>query len=134
MLKPTLRIIVITLFLAVLASGAVAQKKRHRVSAWGVPEIYSNLALEPETGDVGGMEVIITPVYGGEWATVVIASGVANDPVLVRVERVGMNIEFTLPKDDPGAPGSKFTGKITRAGLILSNEGFGHQLLKRQYR
>jgi hypothetical protein len=101
---------------------------------WGVPTIYSNLGLEPETGDVGGMEVVLIPAYSGDWASVIIAEGVANDPVLVRVDRDGSRISFTLPNAEPYRGYGTFRGTITRAGLELRNELFGKQLLKKQCR
>jgi hypothetical protein len=120
------------LILAFLAEPAFA-KKRRRVSAWGAATVYSNLGLEPETGDVGGIEVILIPAYGGDWASVVVASGIAYDPVLVPVEREGMKIKFTLPETSHDRA-ETFVGTITRRGLLLKNEGFGQQLLLKQCR
>jgi hypothetical protein len=94
-------------------------RKRHRPATWGVPEIFSNLVLDEPTGDVGGIEVVLMPAYNGWWATVVTASGVADDPVLVPVTRNGNQIEFTLPGTGPGNAPSKITGKISAAGLML---------------
>jgi hypothetical protein len=121
------------LILAFLAEPASA-KKRRRVSVWGAATVYSNLDLEPETGDVGGIEVILIPAYGGDWASVVVASGIAYDPVLVPVEREGMKIKFTLPSTAPYDGYGTFTGTITRRGLLLKNEGLGQQLLLKQCR
>lgn len=100
----------------------------------GVPGIFSDLALEPETGDVGGIEIIIIPAYYNDWATVVIGDSIPENPVPVSVTRNGNKIEFTLPPDRPEASEIKFTGKITRSGLRLHNEGFGVQWLPRQWR
>jgi hypothetical protein len=116
-----------------LVQTAFAQKRRAR-GAWGVPEIYSDLALEPETGDVGGMEVVLLKSYGGDWAVVIIASGIAEDPVLVPVKLDYPKIEFTLPATLPYEGYGRFTGKITRAGMLLWNRGERVGLLKRQYR
>jgi len=117
--------------LALLANPAPA-KQRRRQQAWGVPVVYSNLDLEPETGDVGGMEVILIPTYYGDWASVVVASGIAYDPVLVPVERNGAQITFTLPNSPPYDGYGTFKGTITRKGLVLRNENLGTQVLARQ--
>jgi hypothetical protein len=118
-----------------LVADPVAAKKRRRVqSAWGAATVYSNLSLEPETGDVGGIEVVLIPAYGGDWASVVEASGIAYDPVLVRVERDGMRIKFTLPATRPDEQPETFVGTITRRGLLLRNENSGAQLLRKQCR
>src|SRR5215211_2684892 len=104
-----------------LASTALAQKRRRTPPVWGAPEVFSDLSLELETGDVGGMEVILIPVYGGMWATVVVASGIAYEPILVNVTENGTSIEFTLPETEHYAGYGKFKGKITRSGLTLWN-------------
>ena len=109
-------------------------QRRRPQAAWGVPEIYSNLSLELETGDVGGMEVVLLKSYGGDWATVIIASGIADDPVLVPVKLDYPNIEFTLPATPPYEQYGKFTGKITRQGMMLWNRGERVGVLRRQCR
>ena len=82
---------------------------------------------------MGGMEVILSPSYGGLWATVIIASGVAEDPVLVRVtDDHYPNIEFTLPPTEHDGVSEKFTGRISRAGLTLWYKGERYGLLRRQ--
>jgi len=84
---------------------------------------------------VGGMEVILVPSYGGLWATVVVASGIAYEPITVRVtDDHYPHIEFTLPDREPYQGYGKFTGKVTRAGLMLSSNGQSYGLLLRQCR
>jgi hypothetical protein len=117
-----------------IVQTALAQKRLRQPSAWGVPEIYSDMFLEQETGDVGGMEVVLLASYSGDWATVIIASGIAYDPVLVPVKLDYPYIEFTLPATPPYEDYGKFTGKITRAGMILWNRGERLGLLRRQHR
>ena len=136
-MKIGIRFLLCFALLLSLASTSLAQKKRrHRhvlSAAWGLPEIFSDMFLEAETGDVGGMEVILLPGYGGLWATVMIASGAPYDPVLVRVNDSHYpNIEFTLPPGEPYGDYGKFTGKISRAGLTLWNNGQRYGLLHRQ--
>ncbi|MBI3652728.1 MAG: hypothetical protein HY231_17025 [Acidobacteria bacterium] len=121
------------LCLAFVVPG-VAQKKRRKAMAWGVPAVYSNLYLLPESGDVGGMEVILIPVYGGTWATVVMASGIAYDPVMIPVKENFPLLEFTLPETRNYAGYGKFTGRITAAGLTLTNKMLGKIVLKQQCR
>lgn len=76
-----------------------------------------------EGGDYGGMEVFLTDA-GGQWfALVTIAQGVLMKPVLVEPNVTGENydnIEFTLSGDNGER---KFTGKITKTGLVLDEDG-----------
>jgi len=138
-MKSSVRFLLCVIVILLFASPSLAQKRRprhrHFEAAWGVPEVFSNLYLEPQTGDVGGMEVILVPSYGGLWATVVVASGIAYEPVTVRVtDDHYPTIEFTLPDREPYQGYGKFTGKITRAGLLLSSNGQSYGLLRRQCR
>ena len=136
-MKLSVRCLLCFIVILMFASPSLGQKRRHRQrrfeAAWGAPEVFSNLYLEAETGDVGGMEVILVPSYGGVWATVVVASGIAYEPVTVRVtDDHYPTIEFTLPDREPYQGYGKFTGKITRAGLLLSSNGQSYGLLRRQ--
>src|SRR5262245_47295552 len=90
----------ISVFLTPSAFGS--KRRRHHSPAWGVPEIFSSLFLEGETGDVGGMEVIIVPA-DRDWVVVVTASGIAYDPVLVELGGDQSTVEFTLPDTGPGS-------------------------------
>lgn len=138
-MKLSARFLPCFVILLFFASPAIAQKRhnrhRHFEAAWGVPEVFSDLWLDAETGDVGGTEVILIPSYGGMWATVVVASGIAYEPVTVRVtDDHYPTIEFTLPDREPYQGSGKFTGRITRAGLLLSSNGQRYELLRRQCR
>jgi len=138
-MKLSVRFLLCFIVVLAFASPSPAQKRRNRhrhvEAAWGVPEVFSNLYLEAETGDVGGMEVILVPSYGGLWATVVVASGIAYEPITVRVtDDHYPHIEFTLPDREPYQGYGKFTGKVTRAGLMLSSNGQSYGLLLRQCR
>jgi hypothetical protein len=77
------------------------------------------------------MEVVLIKTYSGDWAAVVIADGTAGDPVLVRVKLAYPNIEFTLPEAPPYEGYGKFTGRITRQGMVLWNNGQKVGLLRR---
>jgi hypothetical protein len=132
-MRPLIRFTLCCLLCFLIVQTALAQKQRRKSeAAWGVPEIYSNLSLELETGDVGGMQVVLLHSYNGDWAAVIIASGVPDDPVLVPVKTDYPNIEFTLPSAPPYEGWGKFTGKITRAGMLLWNRGERVGLLRRQ--
>ena len=134
-MKNIFRFVICCFICLLLVSGATAKKRRPRPSVWGVPEIYSDMYLEPETGDVGGTQVVILKSYYGDWAAVIIASGIANDPVLVPLNTEHYpNIEFTLPNTPPYEGYGKFTGKITRSGLILWSHGERVGLLRKQNR
>jgi len=113
---------------------AQGQRRRHHQDVRGMPAVYSNMFLEGETGDVGGMEVILFSTYSGDWANVVIASGIDYDPVLVRVKRDGYRIEFTVPDEGDYKGYGTFVGRLTRAGLVLESHSLGKQLLRKQYR
>jgi hypothetical protein len=126
-MKKSTTMLALACMLCATVAPTASARKRHRPATWGVPEIFSNLVLDQPTGDVGGMEVVLVPAYNGWWATVVTASGVADDPVLVPVTWNGNQIEFTLPGTGPGNATSKITGKISPAGLMLrsGNESIG---------
>jgi len=130
-MRPLFRFSLSCLACLLLVQIAPAQK-RPRQRAFNVPEVYSNLWLEDETGDVGGMQVVLLNSYGGNWAAVIIASGIAYDPVLVPVKLDYPNIEFTLPEAPHYEGYGKFTGKITRSGMTLWNKGERVGLLRRQ--
>lgn len=119
---------------AAMSLPARGQRRHSRSAAWGVPTIYSNLYLEAETGDVGGMEVILITSYRGDWASVVIGSGVAYDPVLVPVKRDGARVEFTLPDAGDYQGYGTFVGRETPTGLVLENHNLGKQVLRKQCR
>jgi hypothetical protein len=78
------------------------------------------------------MQVVLLNSYSGDWAAVIIASGIAYEPVLVPVKLDYPNIEFTLPDSPPYEGYGKFTGKITRSGMMLWNKGERVGLLSRQ--
>lgn len=120
--------------LLVFAASASAQKTRRPSAAWGVPQIFSNLTYGTQSGDVGGMEVILVPGDAVDWAVVMIAEGVPGDPVLVKATVNGSNLEFTLPDGGgSGGRGGKYKGRISPAGLTLTGpDGARIGLLRRQ--
>ena len=100
--------------------------------AWGAPEVFSDLVLEPETGDVGGMEVILIKSYQQDWVVVMMASGAAEDPVLVPVIEKGNTIEFTLPPERYSDYGT-MTARISASGMTLYSNGKRYTFLKRRF-
>ena len=133
-MKKSLYVFLGLLLCLTLASTASAKKQRKRPPVWGVPTIYSDLYVEGETGDVGGLEVIVIPADHGLWAAVVIGSGIAFDPVLVPVYGIYPNIEFTIPSVEHYENYGKVTGKISSNGLTLWNKNFGRLYLRKQGR
>ena len=127
-MKAAVRIVMCCAAVLLFSSAAAAQKGG---AAWGLPQVFSSLSYGMESGDVGGMEVILIPGDGVFWAAVTIAEGVPRDPVLVKADVKGSDVSFTLAGE--GAYAGKFKGKISAAGLRLwwpSGEQLG--LLKRQ--
>ena len=132
-MKRTVQIVLGCATILILCTTVMAQKRRQS-SAWGVPEVFSSLSYGVESGDIGGIEVILLPGNSENhaWGVVVIAEGTPGTPQLVEVQVKGARIEFTLTGQE-GAYNGKFKGTISPAGLTLwwpSGEKFG--LLKRQ--
>ena len=131
-MKIPFRVLLCCAVVVALAASAVAQKpRRSAAAAWGVPQVFSSLSYGSESGDVGGMEVVLFPGDGHHWAVVMAAEGVPDTPQLVKAEVKGADVEFTLTGE--GSYAGKFKGKISNAGLTLwwpSGESMG--LLKRQ--
>jgi hypothetical protein len=132
-LKRTVQIVLGCATILILCSTVMAQKRRQS-SAWGVPEVFSSLSYGVESGDIGGIEVILLPGNSENhaWGVIVIAEGTPGTPQLVEVQVKGARIEFTLTGQE-GAYTGKFKGTISPAGLTLwwpTGEKFG--LLKRQ--
>jgi hypothetical protein len=132
MKKNCVRLFLCCAICSALGPVSLAQKK-HRPRIWALPQVFSNLILDPETGDVGGIEVILIKSYSQDWVAVMMASGVAEDPVLVPVVENGATIEFTLPPQRNSNYG-KFRGVISRAGLTLYSDGKRLDFLRRQSR
>jgi hypothetical protein len=113
-MRKTIRVILICIVGSLLISSAAAAKRKP--ARLRVTGIYSNMNYVEEAGDVVGMEVFIVDGGDGYYATVQIAEGAPDPPVLVKVEVKGTAIEFTLP-GEAGASLGKFTGTITARGL-----------------
>jgi hypothetical protein len=86
--------------------------------------IYSDLAYNSESGDLGGMELLVIP--GGEdkngliWrAFFQLAEGGAPYSTVVTLVVHGTALEFTLPPGDELA-GLHFTGTISNTEIVLN--------------
>jgi hypothetical protein len=131
-MKPNVTAILCGLAAWGLVSGAVAQAPEGG-PAWGVPQVYSDMSYGTESGDIGGMEVVLVPGDGEFWAVVQIAEGVPKGPVLVKAQVEGSKVEFSLPAGLPAYDGyGKFTGEISETGLKLWHGGEEYGFLKRQ--
>src|SRR5262249_5426273 len=60
--------------------------------------IYTDMYYVDEAGDLLGMEVFIVGARGGYYATVQIAEGSPDPPLVVPVSDTNNQIEFTLPE------------------------------------
>jgi hypothetical protein len=78
--------------------------------------IYSNMRYVERAGDVVGMEIFIVGGVASYYATVQIAEGTPEPPVVVKVEVKSSTIEFTLPTDS-GVNRGRFTGRISATGI-----------------
>ncbi len=109
-MKKMLRIFLACVLASIFISSINAsQRKRATLQITG---IYSNMRYVERAGDVVGMEIFIVGGVDSYYATVQIAEGAPNPPVVVKVEVRGSSIEFILP-DSPGMNLGKFTGRVS---------------------
>lgn len=101
-----------------LTFGVTARKKA------GVTGFYSNMQYIKEAGDVIGMEVWIVYARGNYWATVQLAQGAPDPPVVVPMQVSGQRVGFSIPEHLVGSDGRrapdlvlKFDGIVTGAAL-----------------
>ena len=104
--------------LLLIISGSSAQQRPH------VTGFFSDMHYISDAGDVLGTEVWIVYARGGFWATVQMAEGAPDPPIVVPVEVSGTRVKFTVREplvnqDGKAAPDSvtNFDGTVTRAGL-----------------
>lgn len=113
------------------APASFAQAQRRRVPQVMISGVYGSLQVGSVSGDIGGMLIYITEADGMDfYATVQEAQGVVGDPVLVKIQVKGANIDFAL--EQSGSPARRFTGRITTAGLTLMETGGERMFLKRK--
>jgi hypothetical protein len=130
-LKITIKLILCCALLVLAAPLAPAQKGAGaKAKIFYTNGTFSDIKAG-EGGDYGGMEVYLTDSDGQFYAAVTVAEGVLHPPVLVKAQ-VDINsrkIEFSLPNEG-GA--RKFTGRVTAAGLTLTEAGGEKHFLKRK--
>ena len=113
-MKKTLWIFLACVLVSIFISSINAsQRKRATPQITG---IYSNMRYVERAGDVVGMEIFIVGGVDSYYATVQIAEGAPEPPVVVKVEVKGSIIEFTLPNNSGANPG-RFTGRISAGGI-----------------
>lgn len=114
----------------ILTLPAFSQNKKDQAS-YPVEGIYSNLQFCSETGDVEGMRVIILRSGANNYHVVAqLASGGMPEPVLVKADRKGNKITFTIPVELPGFPMETFSGTVFSNGLSLKSKNY-KMVLKR---
>jgi hypothetical protein len=105
------------LFLAAV-SGSKAQQQPK------VTGFFTDMHYIQQAGDVLGSEIWIVYARGGFWATVQMAEGEPDPPVIVPVEVSGVRVKFTIKEprvDQNGKPAPEFVmqfdGIMTRSGF-----------------
>ena len=88
-----------------------------------VTGFFTNMQYIAEAGDVVGMEVWIVYARGEHWATVQLAEGEPDRPVIVPVQVSDRRISFDVPVPSTDSGNSsntttlRFVGEVTKAGL-----------------
>lgn len=120
------------LLLLAAGSGSNAQQ-RPRVTGF-----FTDMHYISEAGDVVGTEVWIVGGRGEYWATVQMADGEPDPPVVAPVELSGSHVKFTVREplvDQDGKPAPDlvihFEGTVTRDGLSGSVNGNKFSLKRR---
>jgi hypothetical protein len=94
---------------AITVTSAVAQRLKPKTTG-----VFSNMEYHKDSGDVSGIEVFIVNTKHGYMATVQIAEGEPDAPILVPVTQSGDSLSFEVP-----SAGAKllFTGTVKADGL-----------------
>ena len=88
--------------------------------------VYSSLRTSEETGDTGGMRIILLASDRAEYAVLQCAGSVLDKPVLVRVDvdRAAGTLAFAAHDDpDNECPMEAFTAKSGKHGLRVAYPG-----------
>lgn len=94
-----------------------------------VAGFFTSVRYIAEAGDVVGMEVWTVCARGGYWATVQLAEGEPEVPVVVPVEVSDRKVIFSLPatanalSHNTRKAGLRFTGEVNSAGIRGSLSG-----------
>ena len=113
-MKNMLRIFLACVLAPISISSVDASQGKRAIPQ--ITGIYSNMRYVERAGDVIGMEIFIVGGVDSYYATVQIAEGAPEPPVVVKVEVKGSRIEFTLPNNS-GVNLGRFTGRISAAGI-----------------
>jgi hypothetical protein len=113
------RLRISTCILILLAAYGLTARQRPRVTGF-----FSDMHYIPGAGDVLGTEVWIVYARDRYYATVQLAEGEPDAPVVVPVEVSGSKVKFTVTEhavNQDGRPAPDFAinfdGTVTRAGL-----------------
>lgn len=124
------------LCLAISVFAAQAPAQGRRAPAADVEGVFSSFAVLPESGDLGGLKVIILSGQAeGDtqyYAVVQFAEGLPEEPLMVKAKVAGTNVSFTTGE---GENAIRFSGTVTAPGLRLKWTGAGGTesgFLKRQ--
>ena len=133
-MRAAIHTLIVCLVCSLGAPAAPAQRRRNNRQPVAPDGLYSSMQASAESGDVGGMEVMIITDYSAEptayYAVVQTAQGVPGTPVLVRARVRGENIEFTLPAEGGDQP-VRYSGMVTAAGLRLKDSYGESRILRR---
>ncbi len=117
-MKPKVFVHLLLALVLLAISGSDAQQPPR------VTGFFTDMHYIPETGDLLGDEVWIVYARGKFWATVQIAEGSPEPPVVVPVEVSGSTVKFSLSLKQVGPDGKPvpdlvipFEGTVTQLGL-----------------
>jgi hypothetical protein len=113
-MRKTVRIFLACVLASIFISSIDASQRKRAIPQ--ITGIYSNMRYVERAGDVVGMEIFIVGGVDCYYATVQIAEGAPEPPVVVKVEVKGSSIEFRLPNNS-GVNLGRFTGRISARGI-----------------
>lgn len=124
--------LVFLLLICVVVLGVPLNAQKPDVDATGV---FGRLEYHEQSGDVLGLEVFVVKGRSGYFATVQVAEGVPDDPVVIPITVEGAVVSFSLRVANNVI---RYRGTVRADGLYgkFDNNAFstrddGHFLLKR---
>jgi hypothetical protein len=114
---------VLRLAFAVLAVSVLFTDHSDAQTRPHITGFFTNMQYIGDAGDVLGMEVWIVYARGSYWATVQLAEGEPEPPVVVLLQVSGQRISFALPAPMTGSENDghgnpiRFDGEVNRAEL-----------------
>jgi hypothetical protein len=86
-----------------------------------VTGVFSTFRLSEKSGDIVGAEIHIVPNPKGYSAIVQGSEGAPGFPEVVTIFFKGNSLTFTISSNSAsGLPPGKYTGRVTRDGLLLN--------------